>query len=108
MTAQTPGTLGTMSAHMDRLVAGARSSRDAAFNSLDAIDRQTRAASEQMRARIEQFFLAHPATAIPGEGTARDARFDPEDEWDLPRRDQAPGPTAIENDDDDYPPTWLR
>jgi hypothetical protein len=100
-----------MSAQMDRLVAGARSSRDAAFNSLDAIDRQTRAASAQLRCQIEQFFVAHPAAPPPDEGAERDARFDPEDEWDLPRGgDETPAqPVTTANEDyDDYPPTWLR
>jgi hypothetical protein len=102
-----PGTLGTMSTQMDRLVAAARSSRDAAFNSLDATDRQTRAASERLRQEIEQFFLAHPSAPPPDDGAERDARFDPEDEWDLPRHEGPTMPTAHE-DDDDYPPTWLR
>jgi hypothetical protein len=118
--------VGAMSAFMDELVAGARSSRDAAFNTLDAIERQTRAASNELARRIEKVIAENPATKKaalvapdPASGVqqaredSRDARFDPEDEWDVAGPDTAgapspPAATRATDDEDDYPQTWLR
>jgi hypothetical protein len=120
---------GRMAAVMDRLVVGARSSRDGKFNSLDAVDRQTRAASVALSARIESIIAANRpaqperADADAPPGTERDARFDPEDEWELtdPSSRGTTRPAAggaqpssgfrqrpDDGDSEDHPPTWLR
>lgn len=78
---------GTLSDYLDHLVAEARASRDGVVNRLDAIERQTRAVSEQLRARVADFERAHQTA----ETDERDDRFDPQDD-----------------DEDDYPQTWLR
>jgi len=115
-----------LSVVMDGLVSDARSTRDGVFNTLDAVDRQTKLSSQSL-ARQVQRFCAEQAAAARAErasATTRDARFDPEDEWDVR------GPSAVasgaaaatgravadssdtgpeRNDDtDNYPDTWLR
>ena len=92
---------------------------------MDAVDRQTRAASVALAARIESIIAANradPQTPGAAEGTpGRDARFEPEDEWELagpstPSAGRAAGgggrPDADHDgpdaDNEDYPPTWLR
>jgi hypothetical protein len=114
-----------MVAVMDRLVAGARASRDGEFNTLDAVDRQTRAASVALAARIESIIAANradPQTPGAAEGAPeRDARFDPEDEWELAGPSTPTAARAVggggrsdadqdgpDAENEDYPPTWLR
>jgi hypothetical protein len=104
--------------YVDELVVGARADRDGAFNTLDAINRQTRAASDRLAGQVDQFLAdakdASAEAAVTGE--ERDARFDPEDEWDLPSvvhpgggAADPPQPGATRDDeDDDFADTWLR
>jgi hypothetical protein len=116
--------LGGMTAVMDQLVAGARSLRDSTFNTLDAVQRQTTAARDELAERVQTFnreradALQEQAKAV----TVRDTRFDPEDEWEVSgpalaaggqRRAAAPSvpssqSRARQDDEDDYPDTWLR
>lgn len=100
-----------LAAHLDRLVADARASRDATFNSLDAVNRQTAAANAEIRQRAQQFITEHarPEASIESR-EERDARFDPEDVWDLPPREPAASHSPADDtaDEEDYPETWLR
>lgn len=115
---QLTGSLGRV---MDQLVSGARSHRDGAINTIDAVDRQTKAASEQIARTVVE---VPPPTVQDRTGepnVSRDDRFDPE-EWNgsEQRRGAAPTPAAAPNtapaprarrgddDEDDYPETWLR
>ena len=101
---------------VDDLVAGARADRDGVFNTLDAINRQTRAASDRLAAQVDQFLASAPAEqSVPNPDDERDTRFDPEDEWDLPlptapSSDPQPGRprSTAASEDDDLPETWLR
>jgi hypothetical protein len=114
-----------MSAVMDQLVAGARSSRDAVVNTLDAIERKSRATSAALVRQAEEICVERPKQPIlaapqPATATERDTRFDPEDEWDAapeavvngaaasntPVRKADPG--ADDASDDGIPETWLR
>jgi hypothetical protein len=98
---------------VDDLVAGARADRDGVFNTLDAINRQTRAVSDRLAAQVDQFLASAPAKqTVPDLDDDRDTRFDPEDEWELPlptvpHSDTQPR-SATSNEDDDLPETWLR
>ena len=103
--------------YFEGLVADARASRDGAFNTLDAINRQTRAVSDGLVREVDQLLAAERAAEQPPDpslGGERDARFDPEDEWDLPTRSAAPPPDPAaprrrdDDDEDGYPQTWLR
>jgi hypothetical protein len=119
-----------LSAVMDGLVSDARSERDQVFNTLDAVDRRTKLSSESLARQVQRFLAeqaaatraerdADPGAARP-EQSERDARFDPEDEWELRTSDAVAGgaaaaagravdQTADETaDDDEYPETWLR
>ncbi len=112
-----------LSAVMDGLVSDARSERDQVFNTLDAVDRRTKRSSESM-ARQVQRFIAEQAAAQraerAGAESERDARFDPEDEWELRAPDAVAGGAAAAAgravdqaadetvDDEEYPETWLR
>jgi hypothetical protein len=103
-----------MSDVMDRLVAGARGARDAQFNTLDAVDRQARAAGVALAARIESIIASHrSARRRAGDEQAGDeqavvrgrcdTRFYPEDEWELARPSTPPsgaGPRAGRRDAD--------
>jgi len=136
--AQYPSSGGAMAHFMDQLVAESRSSRDAAFNALDSVARESKRATTTLAAQVERFVQVHetglarilqaeiprllaergvttgdagaaPAAQAPG----RDTRFDPEDEWDLvrpaePRASQPAARPGADDDDDDYPQTWLR
>jgi hypothetical protein len=104
---------------VDGLVAGARADRDGVFNTLDAINRQTRAVSDRLAGQVEEFLVAAEQKRARQAVTAgeRDARFDPEDEWELPATaeqlaDAQPQRGAASSrstdDDDDLPETWLR
>ena len=109
-----------LSAVMDGLVSDARSARDGVFNTLDAVDRQTKLAGASLARQVQRFFAEQAAAARAQQAAAqesRDARFDPEDEWDV----QAPaastgdpghasGRNAADDPDDadNYPETWLR
>ena len=108
---------------MDGLVAGARADRDAAVNTLDAVNRQTKAARDAIARTVvvvpppkaEDF---GPAATAPAPGSERDDRFDPEDwvggeprEHDVNSAPAAPAPTIRarhDDDEDDYPGNWLR
>lgn len=103
-----------MSTVMDELVAGARSERDGAFNTLDAIDRQTRTAMRQIQQTAAQFVAEQRSRQDTPSADERDARFDPE-EWELPAPDAThagpPQPSRTrddQGDEDEYPETWLR
>ena len=108
---QLTGSFGTV---MDGLVAGARADRDAAVNTLDAVDRQAKAAREQIG---ETVVVVRPPEAADLEAAAaavRDDRFDPE-EWGgtQPSTSGSPhvpptGRARQDDDEDDYPETWLR
>jgi hypothetical protein len=83
-----------MAAVLDRLVADARTGRDLQFNTLDAVDRQARAAAASLQRRVERACSEHPARSRGESGVdrgqdVRTGRFEPED-------------------DDDLPDTWLR
>lgn len=101
---------------VDDLVGGARADRDGVFNTLDAINRQTRAVSDRLVAQVDQFLASAPAKqTVPNPDDERDTRFDPEDEWDLPlptmpHSDTQPRrtPSSTSSEDDDLPDTWLR
>jgi hypothetical protein len=120
-----------MTAVMDQLVSGARASRDGVVNTLDAVERKSRAANASLAQQVAKICADHPkqparATADPPQLIVdeRDTRFDPEDEWDV----AGPSTSAIisgaaasntpvgnraaaDDDDDDgdgYPTTWLR
>jgi hypothetical protein len=119
-----------LSAVMDGLVSDARSERDQVFNTLDAVDRRTKLSSESLARQVQRFLGEQAAAAraerdtdaraAQSEPSERDARFDPEDEWEL----RAPGAVAggaaaaagraVDQsadetaDDDEYPDTWLR
>src|SRR6185312_12613275 len=75
-----------MNAVMDQLVAAARSSRDAVVNTLDAIERKSRATNATLVHQAEEICAEHPkqplAAPLSVTATERDTRFDPEDEWD--------------------------
>ena len=79
-----------LSVVMDGLVSAARSTRDGVFNTLDAVDRQTKLASDSLARQVQRFCAEQAAAARARNASpepARDARFDPEDEWDLRARD---------------------
>ena len=111
-----------MSVVMDQLVAGARSSRDAAVNTLDAVARRSRAANAALVQQVAGICTEHPKYAEhPKHATERDARFDPEDGWNVAAPEALGDGAAASNtpvhrrlpvpDDDDYegfPETWLR
>jgi hypothetical protein len=108
-----------LAAAMEELVAGARSARDGVFNSLDAVQRQTRGAGQALVAQIEAQVNEVSRRAAPHNMAAardRDARFDPEDEWEVAGPDPiasgaAAGNTPVRDegeDGDGYPQTWLR
>ena len=112
---------GRMAAVMDELVSGAHSTRDGVINSLDAVGRRTRAANAALVAHVRGLTLdREPGRPGPVEGSdgarERDTRFDPEDEWELPGRGAQPAAAApgasprqsSDDDDEDYPQTWLR
>ena len=105
-------TTGTLAGMMDQLVAGARSARDGAFNTLDAIDRQTRTAMRDIQQTLAQFVEAERNRQADPSAEERDARFDPE-EWELPAATNGPPPQPSrqrddQGDEDEYPETWLR
>lgn len=83
--------------HLDGLVESARAARDSAFNTLDAVNRQTRSASDALVREAQQLVTAAVESAADrsSEEDERDARFDPED-------DDSNYPET------DYPDTWLR
>jgi hypothetical protein len=116
-----------MSTLMDGLVAEARSSRDHAVNTLDAVERETRRDNARLAGQVDRYMRVHetalaeilrrevPRLQAPTDPAAtRDARFDPEDEWDVagpPGQHEAPAPEIgrfAGDDEDDYPATWLR
>lgn len=130
-----------LSTLMDGLVAEARSSRDGAFNALDAVQRESRRNTQRLAGQVDRYLRVHETSMAeilrrevprllaeqdgtrpdPGEtpGTggpaARDARFDPEDEWEVSGPDTGESCSAArvatparDDDDDDYPGTWLR
>ncbi len=122
-----------LSVFMDGLVNDARSARDQVFNTLDAVDRRTKLSSESMARQVQRFIAEQaaaaraerdPDRAARAERSEHDARFDPEDEWELRAPDAVAGgaaaaagrpanpmahDTADETaDDDEYPDTWLR
>lgn len=107
---------------MDDLVAGARSVRDGVFNTLDAVARQSRSANAALVEHVRGLTIGYePAQpAGPDPAPERDTRFEPEDEWRLPARSgdlaSGTGPSGAppaprgsqDEDDDDFPQTWLR
>jgi hypothetical protein len=106
-----------MTAVMDELASSARSARDGIFNTLDAVGRQSRAANAALVEHVRGLTIGYePAqTAADRTEPERDTRFDPEDEWELPARSgdalTGSGPTASragQDDDEDFPQTWLR
>ncbi len=116
-----------LSSVMDGLVSDARSARDQVFNTVDAVDRRTKLSSESLARQVQRFIAEQAAEARAArdaerdterntEQTERDARFDPEDEWELRAPEAVAGGAAAAagravdetSDDDDYPETWLR
>jgi hypothetical protein len=121
-----------MSTLMAGLVAEARSSRDHAINTIDAVERESRRDNARLAGQVDHYMRVHETSLadllrreVPrlqeeletrsAPAAARDARFDPEDEWEVPGpagRDEAPAPEprrfADGGDDDEYPATWLR
>lgn len=109
-----------MAALMDGLVTEARASRDRAFNTMHAVDRESQRATQRLAAQVTRFMGIHERamaqllrTEVPrlhAEQTSaesdeektipagqpaneRDTRFDPEDEW-APESPPPPPPAA--------------
>jgi hypothetical protein len=118
-----------MSTMMDGFVAEARSSRDHAVNTIDAVQRESRRDNARLAGQVDRFMRVHETSMAeilrrevprlqheleaPTTVAARDARFDPEDEWEVsgpPGKHEAPAPEtgSFTDDEDDYPATWLR
>lgn len=122
-------TIGGMSGFMDELAAESRSTRDSAFNALDAVNRDSRRAGAELAAKVaakvaeqqakQPAAKEQPDASGPSRPDPSDAnRFAPEDEWELAGPDAPPSaPIAVppaarrrsaDDDDDDFPATWLR
>jgi hypothetical protein len=124
-------TIGRLSGFMDQLVSESRSTRDSAFNALDAVNRDSRRAGAELGAQVaakvaeqkaREALQAAPAHTEPSAPEPADPnRFAPEDEWELaePAPPASPPPSAppvarttsprvADDDEDDYPATWLR
>jgi hypothetical protein len=120
-----------MSALMDGLVAEARASRDHAVNAIDAVQRESKRDNARLAGQVDRYMRVHEtslaeilrrevprlqdeADASPDAAPVRDARFDPEDEWEVSGPPAQAAPAAplpqrfADDDEDDYPATWLR